>query len=361
MDGYEEAGVGRQDEALSAVARHLSPTFTFPDAEVLTTFGHYAAAVKVSDDLALAICTDGVGSKTIIAGMLDRYDTIGFDCVAMNVNDLVCIGARPLALVDYLGVNRLEARRTDEILRGLGDAAKEAGIAVPGGEVAQLPEVIGSDGTTSGDARAFDLVGACIGTLHPDELILGEAVEPGDAIIGIASSGLHSNGYTLARRVLLKDAGYRITDDIPRLGRSLGEELLAPTEIYARATTTLWDAEIETRGLVHITGDGLLNLCRLEAEVGYSVDELPDPPPIFSLIQEAGGIDDAEMYRVFNMGIGFVVITPEKQTGDALRYLGARGYRAQRIGRVMAGSGVTIEPAGLAGDWRNGKGFFSRT
>jgi phosphoribosylformylglycinamidine cyclo-ligase len=314
--------------------------------------------LRVSDELAIALCTDGVGSKTIVAAMLDRYDTIGFDCVAMNVNDLICIGARPLALVDYLGVNKLDARRTEEILKGLGDAAKEAGIAIPGGELAQLPELIGSDGTTPGDEKAFDLVGACIGTLHPGELILGRAVEPGDAIIGIASSGLHSNGYTLARRVLFEDAGYRITDDIPRLGRSLGEELLTPTEIYVRAATTLWDEGIETRGLVHITGDGFLNLCRLEAEVGYSITELPETPPIFSLVREAGGIDDAEMYRVFNMGVGFVVITPQEQTGEALRHLEASGYRALPIGEVTAGRGVVIEPAVLAGDLREGKGSF---
>ena len=145
---YEQAGVRGQEEALSSVVRHLGPTLGFPgDVETLTTFGQYASVLKVSDDLAIAISTDGVGSKTIIASTLDRYDTIGYDCVAMNVNDVICVGARPFAMVDYLGVHTLDARRAEEILRGLGGAAKEAEIAIPGGELAQLPEVIGSDGT----------------------------------------------------------------------------------------------------------------------------------------------------------------------------------------------------------------------
>lgn len=352
---YERAGVKDQAAALSAVERHLGATFSLPEgAEVITRFGHYASVLRLSDDMAIAICTDGVGSKTLIASALDRYDTIGFDCVAMNVNDIICVGARPLALVDYLGVNTLDPRRTDEVLRGLGAAAKAAGIAIPGGELAQLPEVIGPE------EDAFDLVGACIGTLHPDRLILGRDVGPGDVLIGVESSGLHSNGYTLARRVLLREAGYSLNDHIPRLGRTLGEELLEPTTIYVRAATALWDAGVDTHGLVHITGDGFLNLCRLEAQVGYLIEELPPRPPIFDLIREAGSIDDAEMYRVFNMGVGFVVVTSEDHTNAALERLGSSGYRAQRIGRVTDGIGVVIEPAGLTGDLRGGKGSFAR-
>ncbi|MGH2752422.1 MAG: phosphoribosylformylglycinamidine cyclo-ligase [Actinomycetota bacterium] len=333
---YEGAGVKSQAAALSAVERHLRPTFSFPTTgEVLTEFGHYASVIKLTPELALAMCTDGVGSKTIVASALDRYDTIAFDCVAMNVNDLLCVGARPLAMVDYLGVNTLEARRTDELLGGLAAAAKEAGIAIPGGEVAQLPEIVGSDGRTPGDSSAFDLVGTCVGTLHPNELILGGSIEPGDAIIGLASSGLHSNGYTLARRVLLAHAGMSLDAHVEELGRSLGEELLEPTTIYVRAITKLWNAGIETRGLSHITGDGFANLVRLEAEVGYELDALPEPHPIFGMIQERGGLDLAEMFAVFNMGVGLVVITPESQLEGALASIESSGYAAQRIGTVI--------------------------
>jgi phosphoribosylformylglycinamidine cyclo-ligase len=338
---YEDAGVKGQSEALSAVERHLRPTFSFPtNGEVLTEFGHYASVIKLTADLALALCTDGVGSKTIVASSLNRYDTIAFDCVAMNVNDLLCVGARPLALVDYLGVHTLDAYRADELLSGLGAAAKEAGIAVPGGEVAQLPEVIGSDGRTQGDPTAFDLVGTCVGTLHPDELILGRAVETGDAIIGLRSSGLHSNGYTLARRVLLREAGLSLNERVDGLGRSLGEELLEPTSIYVRAVTALWDAGIETRGLSHITGEGYANLVRLEAEVGYELDALPEPQPVFDLIQERGGIDDEEMFRVFNMGVGMVIITAPSEVTRALDILENSGQEARRIGTVVDEPGV---------------------
>ena len=338
---YEDAGVRGQSEALSAVERHLRPTFSFPtNGEVLTEFGHYASVVKLTPDLALALCTDGVGSKTIVASALDRYDTIAFDCVAMNVNDLLCVGARPLAMVDYLGVHTLDAGRADQLLSGLGAAAKEAGIAVPGGEVAQLPEVIGSDGRTPGDPTAFDLVGTGVGTLHPEELILGRAVQPGDAIVGLASSGLHSNGYTLARRVLLKDAGMRLDRHVDELGRPLGEELLEPTAIYVRAVTALWDAGVETRGLSHITGDGFGNLVRLEAEVGYELDALPEPQAIFDLIRQRGQIRAEEMFKVFNMGVGMIVIIPPSQETQALATLESSGQSARRIGTVVEEAGV---------------------
>jgi phosphoribosylformylglycinamidine cyclo-ligase len=341
VPSYEDAGVKGQSEALSAVERHLRPTFSFPtNGEVLTEFGHYASVIELRPDLALALCTDGVGSKTIVASALDRYDTIAFDCVAMNVNDLLCVGARPLAMVDYLGVHTLDAGRADDLLSGLGAAAKEAGIAVPGGEVAQLPDVIGSDGRTPGDPTAFDLVGTCVGTLHPDELILGRAVQPGDTIIGLRSSGMHSNGYTLARRILLKDAGLSLNAHVDELGRTLGEELLEPTAIYVRAVTALWDDGIETRGLSHITGDGFANLVRLEAKVGYELNDLPEPQPVFGLIQQLGGIKDEEMFRVFNMGVGMVIITSPSEATRAVAVLESAGQSARRIGTVVDERGV---------------------
>lgn len=358
---YEKAGVKGQGEALSSIVRHLGPTLALPDgAEVLTDFGGYASVLKVSDDLAIAISTDGVGTKTLIASAMDRYDTIGFDCMAMNVNDIICVGARPIAMVDYLGVHTLDERRLEEILRGLGAAAKEAGVAIPGGELAQLPEVIGSDGKSPGDDTAFDLVGTCIGTLHPGRMILGRSIRAGDALIGIASSGIHSNGLTLARTVLLQKAGYRLSDEIGRLGRTLGEELLHPTEIYVRAATSLWDAGIETRGLVHMTSDGFTNLCRLEAEVGYDIDSLPPVPEIFKLIREAGDVPDAEMYRVFNMGVGFVVVVPDEDVGRGIETLSDAGYTAALIGRTDGQAGIVkLREPGLVGRLDAGESSFS--
>jgi len=358
---YEKAGVQGQSDALSSVVRHLGPTLGLPqDGAVLTSFGGYASVVKVSDDLAIAITTDGVGSKTIVAAALDRYDTIGFDCVAMNVNDVICVGARPIAMVDYLGVHTLHPGRADEILRGLGAAAKEAGIAIPGGELAQLPEVIGSDGTTPGDERAFDLVGTCIGVVNPARLVTGAEIQAGDVLIGLSSSGIHSNGLTLARKVLLEQAGYGLDDEIPRLGRTLGDELLEPTEIYVRAATALWSSGIETKGVAHITSDGFANLCRLDAPVGYTIEELPPAPAIFGLIEEAGRVAAAEMYRVFNMGIGLVVVVGEADSEAAIACVRGRGYEARRIGAVTGDSGtVRVEPARLVGGMADGASHFA--
>jgi phosphoribosylformylglycinamidine cyclo-ligase len=352
---YDDAGVRSQSEALSAVARHLEPTLSLPDnARMLTRFGHYASVVQLTDELAVAFCTDGVGSKTMIASALDRYDTIGFDCVAMNVNDLVCVGARPFAMVDYLGVHTLDDARTEQLLQGLGAAAKEAGIAIPGGEIAQLPEIIGA-----GDDRAFDLVGTALGTLAPRDLVLGRDLSPGDVLVGVSSSGIHSNGLTLARRVLLGGGSYGLEDEVPELGRTLGEELLEPTVIYVRAALGLWDAEIDTKGLVHITGDGFANLCRLEASTGYVIDDLPDPPPIFGLIERAGGISTAEMFRVFNMGVGFVVAVAEADADGALRTLAAGGYDARVIGRTSDETGVVrIPQRDLVGTLDRGESVF---
>jgi phosphoribosylformylglycinamidine cyclo-ligase len=342
--GYAGAGVADQRAALTSVARRLGPTLELSAGRVLIAFGHYASVIELRPDLAIALCTDGVGTKTMVAAMLDRYDTIGFDCVAMNVNDLLCVGARPVALVDYLGVNTLDERRADEVLAGLARAARAAGIAIPGGEIAQLPEIVGSHG----DARAFDLVGTSVGTLHPREVISGARVAPGDALIGIASSGIHSNGLTLARRVLLERGGHALEEHVASLGRSVGEELLEPTLVYVRAATALWDAGIETLGLAHITGDGLVNLLRIGTGVGYVVTDLPEPPPIFGLIQRTGAIGDEEMFRVFNMGIGFVAIVSDEQAGAAIEHIVGAGYGATRIGRVTERRGcVQVDAAGI--------------
>lgn len=358
---YEDAGVRDQRDAISAVERYLGPTFNFPrDAKVVTRFGHFAAVLEITPELGIAISTDSAGSKTMVASALDRYDTIGFDCMAMNVNDVICIGARPIALVDYLGVHTLDKERAAQTLQGLAAAAQEAGVAIPGGEVAQLPDLIGSDGKSPGDETAFDLVGTAIGIVHPQKLILGREIRPGDAILGIASTGIHSNGLTLARKVLLETGGYHLTENFEVFGRTLGEELLEPTGIYVRPVVELWDKGVETRGLVHITGDGLTNLCRLEADADYRIEALPECPRIFKLIQDTGAIDEAEMYRVFNMGVGFVAIVPEDQADDALRLIIGAGHRAQRIGVVEEGSGrVHVEPAGLVGTLVEGESRFS--
>ena len=348
-----------QGDALSAVQRHLGPTLTgFP---LLTKFGHYATVVEIEPDVrAMAITTDGVGSKTLIASAMDRYDTIGFDCVAMNVNDILCVGARPYLMVDYLGVHTLDAGRTDEILRGLGAAAKEARVAIPGGELAQLPEVIGSDGKVPGDETAFDLVGTCVGFMHPKELVLGQDVQPGDVILGLHASGIHSNGLTLARRVLLREKGFALDHHVDELGCTVGEELLRPTKIYVEAIDLLWNEGIATRGLVHVTGDGFANLNRLEASVGYRLSALPETPPIFRLIQEVGKIDDVEMFRVFNMGVGMVAIVAPDDAERTTHLLERTGVGVTELGEVTEKPGISIEPVNLVGEMVDGESSFAK-
>jgi phosphoribosylformylglycinamidine cyclo-ligase len=240
----------------------------------------------------------------------------------MNVNDVVCVGAEPLAMVDYLAVKRADAEIAEAIGVGLARGAELAGIEIVAGELAQLGELI----------NGLDLAGACFGVVALDSLVTGAAIEPRDAVIGLPSSGLHSNGYTLARSAL---DGIPMDDE--RLGRPLGDILLEPTEIYVKPILELLRSEVDVRGLAHITSGGLDNLLRLEAEVGYEIDDPLPVPPIFDLIQEFADITDEEMHEVFNMGCGFCVVIAAPDEPAALRLLRAHYPEAKRIGRAADG------------------------
>jgi phosphoribosylformylglycinamidine cyclo-ligase len=308
--------------------------------------GHYASVLAIDDRTGVAVCTDGVGTKVIVAMQAGRFDTIGIDCVAMNVNDLVCVGAEPVAMVDYLAVEQLDA----EILRAIGEGLKRgaelAGIEIPGGELAELPELIRGHPSPLG----FDLAGASFGTVPLDRIITGAAIEPGDAVIALPSSGIHSNGLTLARRTLLERGGYSL-DDVPdQLGRSMRDELLEPTEIYVRAALEVIGSTAEVHGLAHITGDGLLNLLRLNEDVGYELDALLEVPSIFGLIESTGGLTPVEMYEAFNMGIGFCCIVPAADSDAAAALLQGHYPTARRIGEVTPEPGVIRLPSvGITG------------
>jgi phosphoribosylformylglycinamidine cyclo-ligase len=278
--------------------------------------------VRLDERMGIALSTDGVGTKLIIAEQLGRWDTVGIDCVAMNVNDVVCVGAEPLAMVDYLAVDRADPEIAEAIGTGLARGAELAGIEIVGGELAQLGEII----------NGLDLAGACFGTVALDSLVTGASIEPGDPVIGLPSSGLHSNGYTLARSALAE-----IAYDDERLGRPLGDALLQPTEIYVRPIVELLRSGLDVRGLAHITSGGLENLLRLEAEVGYEIEDPLPVPPIFSLIQELAGVGDDEMHEVFNMGCGFCVVVAAADEEGALEALRAHYPEAKRIGRSVPG------------------------
>jgi phosphoribosylformylglycinamidine cyclo-ligase len=305
--------------------------------------GHYAAVLEIAPNLGLALSTDGVGSKVIVAEQAGRFTTVGIDCIAMNVNDVVCVGAEPIAVLDYVAVERADPAMLRDVAVGLKAGAEAAGVEIPGGELAQLPELIRGHPSPHG----FDLTGACVGLVALDAMVTGALAAPGDVLLGLPSSGVHSNGLTLARRVLL-DA-FALDDRLPELGgATIADALLEPTTIYVRAVLELLRSDTPVHGLAHITGDGLRNLLRLQAPVGYEVTDPLPPPPVFDLIARTGGVGTAEMHDVFNMGCGFVIVVPAAHAEAAAALLTAHHPGARPIGRVTDAAGtVTVPPLGL--------------
>ena len=334
-DAYAAAGVDiaasdRGVDALVAVLRTIETGR--PSASVLGG-GHYAAVLRVTDGLGIALATDGVGSKLVVAERTGRLDTVGIDCVAMNVNDIVCVGATPIALLDYLAVEQPDPAALEAIARGLKVGAEAAGVEIPGGELAVIPELIRGHPSPHG----FDLCASCFGTVPLDAIVTGELLAPGDVLVGVPSSGLHSNGYTLARRVL-EPLGDDATP--PELGgATVADVLLEPTVIYVRAVLDLLASEIPVHGLAHITGGGLSNLTRLNPAVGFTVDAPLPVLPVFSLVQELGDVADDEMHEVFNMGCGFVAIVPEARAQAAVDLLGTHHPGTAVIGAVTGDAG----------------------
>jgi phosphoribosylformylglycinamidine cyclo-ligase len=229
-------------------------------------------------------------------------------------------------MVDYIAIDRADATILDGIAIGLAEGARQAGVSISGGEISQLPDMV----------RGFDLVGTAVGTVALDRILVGRDIEPGDRVIGIASNGIHSNGFTLARRAFFERASVAVEHVFAELGHPLGEELLRPTYIYVPEILEILDQIDSVKALIHITGDGLLNLPRVAAEVGFIIDDLPSPPPIFDLIEEHAGVERAEMYEVYNMGIGFCVIVAEGDADAALAILKRHQRQAQVIGYAVA-------------------------
>ena len=328
-DAYARAGVdqGAADSAVAALVGALAGMRLDRSSRQLDLPGHYASVIRLDDRLGVALSTDGVGTKLLLAEQMGRYDTVGIDCIAMNVNDVICVGAEPLAMLDYLAVERADVLVAAQIGAGLARGAELAGIEIPGGELAQLGELV----------RGFDLAGACFGTVALDRIVDGSAMRPGDAVIGLPSSGLHSNGYTLARRAL---ADLDLGDG--RLGRPLGEVLLEPTAIYVRAVLDLLGSGADVRGLAHITSGGLQNLLRLRAEVGFEITEPLPVPPVFELIRELGGVPDEEMYEVFNMGCGFCCVVAAADAEAAVGLLSGHHRGAALIGHVTDRVGEVV-------------------
>jgi len=348
---YSEAGVDTEaaTNALGGLLSSIKSTFALREGigRPLLPIGYFANVLDLGGGQGLAISTDGVGTKALVAQLMGKYDTIGIDCVAMNVNDVICVGAEPIAMTDYLAVEVADPALFRELGKGLLEGAVQSRISIPGGELAQIAEMI--KGVPSG--RGFDLAGTCVGLVPAGRILTGQNLEDGDVLIGLASSGIHSNGLTLARRVLLDQAGYKLSDHVPELGRTLGEELLEPTIIYVRFAVALLKAGLSLKALVHVTGDGLLNLARVAAAVGFEIEDPLDVPPIFELIRSAGNVPDEEMFRVFNMGTGLVAIAGADDVGAIERLAREHGHTSKVIGHVRSDpqKAVRVLPRGLVG------------
>jgi phosphoribosylformylglycinamidine cyclo-ligase len=343
-DAYAAAGVDttQADRAVDALVSVLSTIEPGrPSASVLPS-GHYASVLRVAPNLGIAMSTDGVGSKLVVAEQAGRLETVGIDCVAMNVNDLVCVGAEPIALLDYLAVEQADPDALARIAAGLKAGAEAAGVEIPGGELAVLPELIRGHPSPGG----FDLCATAFGTVALDAIVTGADARPGDAIVGLPSSGLHSNGYTLARRALLEEGGLALDDRPAELGgASVADALLEPTVIYVRAVLALLRSGVPVHGLAHITGGGLRNLLRLAGDrLGFAIEEPLPVPAICSLVARHGDVPPTQMWEVFNMGCGFVALVPEDRAADAVAVLEPHHPGTARIGTVTRDGGRLSAP-----------------
>ena len=305
-------------------------------AKIAHGFGHYAGIVEIPGGKLLATHTDGVGTKVAIANLMKKYDTVGIDCIAMNVNDIICIGATPISFVDYIAANKNDQRIFKEIVKGLVAGAKKSNVPIVGGETAIMSDLF------EGKGFAFDLAGMVVGLLSKNEIVLGNKIKQGDVIIGANSTGIHSNGYSLARKALLKK--YSVKDKIKGVG-VLGDALLKPTEIYVNPVLEIIKKS-KVNGLAHITGGAFTKLLRLK-NIGFEIDSLPKLPPIMGLIEEQGVPED-EMYKTFNMGVGFCVICSKDDVGEIKAIFKKHKIESQEIGRIISRKGVNVNSKKIA-------------
>ena len=336
---YKEAGVDIDagNEAVRLMREHVRSTLR---PEVLTDIGGFGGLFALKGNYkepVLVSGTDGVGTKLKIAFLMDKHDTVGQDAVAMCVNDIVVQGAEPLFFLDYLAVGKLQPHKVAAIVSGVAAGCRLAGCALIGGETAEMPGFY--------PEGEYDLAGFAVGVVERTQLVDGSKIKQGDVVIGLPSTGLHSNGFSLARKILLEKAGWQPQMYRPEFDKTLGEELLTPTRIYVPAILALL-AEINVLGMAHITGGGLLeNIPRvLPAGLGVCLNtDAWEPPAVFTLIQEVGSVTQSEMFRTFNMGIGFVLIVPSEDQAAAVELLRQAGETPLCLGKVVKRNGVQIK------------------
>tara|TARA_Y100000590_G_scaffold454710_1_gene601968 strand:+ start:1281 stop:2303 length:1023 start_codon:yes stop_codon:yes gene_type:complete len=336
---YKKTGVDISEikKSQKAIGRLIKSTHDLQNkAKMKHGFGHYAGIVEIPGGKLLATHTDGVGTKVIISNMMKKYDSIGIDCVAMNVNDIICIGATPISFVDYIAANKNNQKIFKQIVSGLVKGAKKASMPIVGGETAIMPDLI------SGKGFGYDLAGMVVGILSKNDMVLGDKIKSNDVIIGVKSSGLHSNGYSLARKALLTK--FSIKNNIKGVG-NLGNALLRPTEIYVNPVLETIK-KCTVHGLAHITGGAFTKLLRLK-QIGFHLDNLPKPPALMQLIEDSG-VKTEEMYKTFNMGIGFCVISPENQVKEIHKIFKKHKITTYEIGQIRKNKGVFIKKSKIA-------------
>lgn len=337
-EAYKQAGVdiAAGNEAVERMKKHVKKTFR---PEVLTGLGGFGGLFGLNKDKyeepVLVSGTDGVGTKLKLAFAMDKHDTIGIDAVAMCVNDVIVTGAEPLFFLDYLACDKIIPEKIEAIVKGIADGCQQAGCALIGGETAEMPGMY-SEGE-------YDIAGFTVGIVDRPKAIDGSTIAAGDAVIGLASSGIHSNGFSLVRKLLLEKQGYALTDTLPELeGKTLGEVLIEPTRIYVKQILNILES-VKIKGMAHITGGGFIeNIPRVLPE-GVNVDiKRGSWPvlPIFGLMQRDGAISDRDMYTTFNMGIGMVLVVPADQAEQAISIAKAQGEQAYRIGTVTSGNKI---------------------
>ncbi|HVU52667.1 MAG TPA: phosphoribosylformylglycinamidine cyclo-ligase [Polyangia bacterium] len=345
---YRDAGVDIDagDSLVERIKPHVKRTMR---PEVLGGLGGFAGLCRLPEGYKrplLVSCTDGVGTKLKLAFLTGKHDTVGVDLVAMNVNDLVCSGAEPLLFLDYFASGRLEVSVAEQVIAGIADGCQQARCALVGGETAELPGFYA--------AGEYDLAGFCVGVVEDGASVDGRAIAAGDRLLGLASSGFHSNGYSLVRRVLLEHMGLPLDRPVAELGAEpLGDVLLRPTRIYVRALRALYAAGL-LRGAAHITGGGLVDNptrmlpadARLELRLALGSWEIP---PVMRLLQRGGGVSDEEMRRTFNLGIGMLVCVPAARAAEARRVLEAEGERVFEVGEVAPADAVEAPVKFVAG------------
>ncbi len=335
---YRDAGV--DIEAGEEVVRRIKNSVASTRVPgVMGGFGGFGglfdlAAADVGDDPILVSGTDGVGTKLKLAFMMDRHDTVGVDCVAMCVNDILTLGAKPLFFLDYVAVGKLQPEVVEAIVSGIADGCRQSGCALLGGETAELPGFY--------QAGEYDLAGFAVGVVSRSKIVDGSRIEAGDVIVGLPSNGVHSNGFSLVRSVLVQGKPESLGSTDARLGHSFGEELLVPTRIYVPEVLSVLSEDIDVRGMVHVTGGGITgNLPRpLPDGLGAVLDQdaLDSAVlPVFQVIRERGEVSWKEMYAVFNMGVGYVLVVPPQ---DAERTLDTLGSEAVRLGHISTWDGT---------------------